>query len=114
MILIERAARALCRLDGRPEDEDLAGKPRWQSYLPQVCVVLDAIHEPCPKMAEAGAEVIRHVNPDEAVPGFQGDAADVWRFMIDAMGKDMSQSLSWISSVTSDSPDEDDGSGGIE
>ncbi|WP_240334425.1 hypothetical protein [Sphingobium estronivorans] len=90
MMLIERAARALCRLDGRPEDDDLAGKPRWQSYLPQVRAVLAAIHEPCPKMAEAGAEVIRFVNPDEAALGFQGDAANVWRFMIDAMGKDIS------------------------
>ena len=90
MMMIERAARALCRLDGRPEDEELADKPRWQSYLPQVRAVLDAIHEPSPQMAEAGAEVIRYANPEEAAPGFQGDAANVWRFMIDAMGKDIS------------------------
>ena len=90
MMLIERAARALCLLDGRPEDEELAGKPRWQSYLPHVRVVLDAIHEPSLQMAEAGAEVIRYANPEEATLGFTGDAANVWRFMMDAIGKDIS------------------------
>lgn len=90
MMLIERAARDLCRLDGRSEEEDFEGKPRWQSYLPQVRVVLNAIHEPSPQMAEAGAEVIRYVNPDELVSGFEGDAANVWRYMIDSMCKDIS------------------------
>jgi hypothetical protein len=89
MMLIESAARALCRLDGRSEDEELAGKPRWQSYLPQVRAVLDAIHEPSLQMAEAGAEVIRYANPEEAALGFPGDAANVWRFMMDAIGKDI-------------------------
>ncbi|WP_327754937.1 hypothetical protein VVT58_10350 [Sphingobium sp. SJ10-10] len=41
-------------------------------------------------MMEAGAEVIRYVSPDEAAPGHQGDAANVWRFMIDAMQNDIS------------------------
>lgn len=89
MMLIERAARALCRLDGRPEDEEFGGKPRWQSYLPQVRIVLNSIHEPSPQMAEAGAEVIRYVNPGELASGFEGDAANVWRYMIDSMRKDI-------------------------
>lgn len=89
-MLIESAARALCRLDGRSEDEESEGKPLWQSYLPQVRTVLEAIHEPSLQMAEAGAEVIRYANPEEATLGFQGDAANVWRFMIDAIGKDIS------------------------
>lgn len=38
----ERAARALCRLDGHPENIQFEGKPMWQSYLPQVDAVLEA------------------------------------------------------------------------
>ena len=90
MTLIERAARALCSLDGHREDEAREGRPLWQYYVPQVRTVLEEIHEPSPSMMEAGAEVIKYVSPDEAAPGYQGDAANVWRFMIDAMRKDIS------------------------
>lgn len=38
----ERAARALCRLDGHPENIKFEGAPMWQSYLPQVDAVLEA------------------------------------------------------------------------
>lgn len=37
---LELAARALCRLEGNPEDTRFEGKPMWQSYLPQVDAVL--------------------------------------------------------------------------
>lgn len=36
----ERAARALCRLEGNPEDIRFEGKPMWESYLPEVDAVL--------------------------------------------------------------------------
>lgn len=42
----ERAARALCRLDGNPENTAFEGKPMWQSYLPQVDAVLEAVLKP--------------------------------------------------------------------
>lgn len=90
MTLMERAARALCRLDGYQEDEERKGRPLWQSYAPQVRAVLEAIHEPSPSMMEAGAEVIRYVGPEESQSGYQSDAANVWRFMIDAMREDIS------------------------
>jgi len=38
----EKAARALCRLEGHPENTKFEGKPMWQSYLPQVDAVLEA------------------------------------------------------------------------
>lgn len=38
----ELAARALCRLDGHPEDIRFEGRPMWESYLPQVDAVLEA------------------------------------------------------------------------
>lgn len=36
----ERAARALCNLDGHPPDITFEGAPMWVSYLPQVDTVL--------------------------------------------------------------------------
>ncbi len=38
----EKAARALCRLDGNPENSTFEGKPMWHSYLVQVDAVLKA------------------------------------------------------------------------
>ena len=36
----ERAARALCSLEGHPQDIKFEGAPMWVSYLPQVDAVL--------------------------------------------------------------------------
>lgn len=36
----EKAARALCHLDGRIPDVTFRGEPMWVSYLPQVDTVL--------------------------------------------------------------------------
>jgi hypothetical protein len=36
----ERAARALCRLFGNPEDTMFEWKPMWMSYLEEVDIVL--------------------------------------------------------------------------
>lgn len=44
--LREKAARALCRFEGHPENISFEGKPMWQSYLPQVDVVLEAVLDP--------------------------------------------------------------------
>jgi len=42
----EAAARALCRLNGLPENTMFEGKPMWRSFLPQVDAVLKAALEP--------------------------------------------------------------------
>lgn len=42
----ERAARELCRRDGHPEDTRFEGRPMWESYLPEVGVVLEAALSP--------------------------------------------------------------------
>lgn len=38
----ERAARALCRLEGHPEDIPFERRPMWKSYLGHVDAVLEA------------------------------------------------------------------------
>ncbi|MFA7433673.1 MAG: hypothetical protein WCZ72_08155 [Gemmobacter sp.] len=42
----ERAARALCRLAGNPENTRFEGAPMWRSYLPEVEAVLQAALTP--------------------------------------------------------------------
>lgn len=80
---LERAARALCALDGHPESTQFDGQPMWESYLPGALAVLKAIHEPSDAMAEAGAEIVRNVGPSESAEAYRSDAANIWRFMID-------------------------------
>ena len=50
MTPIERAARALCKLEGNPENTKFEGKPMWQSYLQQALAVIEAIREPSAPM----------------------------------------------------------------
>jgi hypothetical protein len=85
---IEKAARNLCRASGENEDDFSKGTPRWTAYLPQVMMVIDALHEPNRAMTEAGSEIIRHVGHEESDTGYQSDAANVWRFMMDALHQD--------------------------
>lgn len=42
----ERAARALCRNAGNPENTKFEGSPMWMSYLDEVDIVLQAALEP--------------------------------------------------------------------
>jgi hypothetical protein len=42
----EQAARALCSLQGLPENKLNEGRPMWQSFLPQVDAVCKAILPP--------------------------------------------------------------------
>ncbi len=42
----ERAARALCKRAGVPEDTKFEGRPMWESYLDEVDTVLKAALTP--------------------------------------------------------------------
>ena len=42
----ERAARALCRHAGHPENSKFQERPMWQAYLDEVDVVLEAALSP--------------------------------------------------------------------
>lgn len=85
MTPIDRAANRLALLD---EDgagwEGLAESER-HAYRAQVLEVLRALREPDEPMKEAGALIVRNVGRDEAPEAYEGDAANVWRFMIDAL-----------------------------
>ena len=53
---LERAARALCELDGNIPGATMNGKPLWQDYLPEVRAVIAAIREPTEAMIYAHSE----------------------------------------------------------
>lgn len=88
MTAIEKAARALCEAQGQDATALVEGQPAWRAFVPQVMTVLAAIHEPSEVMKEAGAEIVRHVGEGESDYAHQSDAANIWRFMIDAMRRD--------------------------
>lgn len=60
---LERAARALCTLDGHPENIRFEGAPMWQSYMPQVRAVVSAIREA--NNAMLGAGIVAAARPPE-------------------------------------------------
>lgn len=73
---IERAARALCELDGQPPMVTMDGKPLWQDYLPEVRAVLTAIREPSEEMLLALRAQIQNVSDRED---------EVWNFVFDVL-----------------------------
>ena len=73
---LERAARALCRHAGNPENTQFEGKPMWQSYLPEAAAVLTAIREPDVEMISAAADKAKEIGV--------GDFVGIYRAMIDA------------------------------
>ena len=75
MTPLERAARALCSLDGNPENATMEGKPLWQDYLPEARAVVEAIREPSAAMLAA----------DPTGPSGSFFPEDVWRAMINAL-----------------------------
>lgn len=75
---LERAARALCRVDGHPENAMMEGRPLWQDYLPEARAVVDAIREPSEGMMRAGWTSDLPYTPSVKV-------GVVWQAMIDAL-----------------------------
>jgi hypothetical protein len=45
MTRIERAARALCKFHGLPENTKFEGRPMWQSYIDEAIAVIEAIDD---------------------------------------------------------------------
>lgn len=76
---LERAARALCYINGEHPNMRMGGHPAWMHYLPEVQAVLEAVREPTGAMSGAGATQIKC---GQAVD--QSDLEQAWRAMIDA------------------------------
>lgn len=70
---LERAARALCALDGHPENATTDGKPLWMDYLPEARAVIGAIRDPSDEQVKAAADCENSL------------VADVYTAMIDSL-----------------------------
>lgn len=50
---LERACRALCKLHGHPPDIKMDGRPMWESYIPEVTAVVEALGDGGPRDPQA-------------------------------------------------------------
>lgn len=78
MTPLERAARALCSLDGNPENATMEGKPLWRDYLPEARAVVEALREPSDTMVLAAED-----HCDSPATGGYGSAGCHWALMIE-------------------------------
>jgi len=78
---IERAARALAKVSGR--------RAAWQTYVPTVCIVIEALDEPTSTMIDAGNQAMRGawIARGLLAPEVAGDAAvaAAWEAMLDRL-----------------------------
>ena len=80
---VERAARALCKLDG--QRENVGSQLLWLSYVPQVYAVLGAVVEADALMADAGGKILDFPIGSRAASAM---ASHVWEAMVDAAFKE--------------------------
>jgi hypothetical protein len=76
---LERAARALCELDGHASDAKLGEKSMWHDYLPEVRAVFEAIRHPSLDLVATGGQ-IQDVG-EKPIGALRAEA--VWISMID-------------------------------
>jgi hypothetical protein len=72
--MVERVARALCRIDGNPENATMDGKPLWQDYVSEARAAIEAMREPDEVMVEAMQDARNqqaHTHRDLAVMPWQ-------------------------------------------
>lgn len=85
MSLVDRAARALAVSRSDLDDWDALGEMRQEQLRKAVRAALKTLRDPDDRMMEAGAEIVRNVGPAESEFAYRNDAANTWRFMIDAL-----------------------------
>jgi len=85
MMPIERAAKAM--YDAVQPDwewSDPEAELLRRMYRENALAAIAALREPDELMIQAGAEIVRHISPDESDDAFLNDAANIWRLMVDA------------------------------
>jgi hypothetical protein len=83
MSMIERVARALCRLDGHPENATMDGKPLWRDYEREARAAIGAMRSAAPVVRDRAGNVIHEL---------RGAPEDIWAMLIDgALGEEEPQ-----------------------
>ncbi|HEX7853598.1 MAG TPA: hypothetical protein VF503_07885 [Sphingobium sp.] len=82
---IERAARAMHE-SAQPQWpwDDPDCEPLRRIYREAARAMILSLREPTDAMRSAGSELTRFVSAEESDEAYRGDAANIWRFMIDA------------------------------
>lgn len=83
MRIVDRAGRALAESNGA--DWDTLGSQEQARLRQAVRAVIAALRDPDEMMAEAGAQIVRNVGPNESEEAHLSDAVNTWRFMIDVL-----------------------------
>lgn len=83
MTLIDLAAQAMAQVQG--SQWAALDSAEQQTLRDCVYAVIKAVRQPDVRMTEAGAEIIRNVGPEESDTAHLSNAANTWRFMIDAL-----------------------------
>ncbi len=84
MSVIDSAAKAMANIQGAGDWFALE-KDKQNYFRENVRIILKALRDPDLHMTEAGAEIIRNVGPSESEEAYISDAANTWRYMIDAL-----------------------------
>jgi hypothetical protein len=85
MTMLDNAARTLAQVRSGVDDCDALDDDLKADLRGEVREVLRALRDPTNDVTSAGAEIIRNVRQGESDEAFQSDAANTWRFMIDAV-----------------------------
>ncbi len=84
MGIVDTAAKALANVQGAG-DWSALDTGRQHDFHENIRTVLKVLRDPDLHMTEAGAEIIRNVGPSESDEAYISDAANTWRYMIDAL-----------------------------
>jgi hypothetical protein len=85
MNLIDRAAREMAAFQMGRDDWDQLGEAGQERFKVGVRMALNLLRDPDEQMKQAGVEIIRHVTRAESEAAYLNDAANTWRFMLDAL-----------------------------
>jgi hypothetical protein len=85
MTMLDTAARALATARSGIDGYDALDEELKADLRQEVRDVLRSLRDPTNHVTSAGAEIIRTVRQGESDEAFQSDAANTWRFMIDAV-----------------------------
>ena len=85
MNLVDRAARAIAASQNPSENWEKIDSIGQERLKEGVRMALNILRDPNEDMMQAGAEIIRNVRLGESETAYLNDAANTWRFMIDAL-----------------------------
>lgn len=85
MTMLDNAARALANVRSGVDDYDALDDDLKADLKAEARAMSLGLRDPTDEVSSAGAEIIRNVRQGESDVAFQSDAANTWRFMIDAV-----------------------------